>query len=472
MLNLLECSPIAKFVVGPDHKITHWNRACEILTGFSAAEMVGTDRQWEPFYPDKRPVLADLILDNDYQGFLDLYKGRQPERSKVVPNAWEATGFFGNLNGKDRYIYFLAAPIVDSSGKITGACETLQDVTDQKQRLLSMERESENLRQINQLLRISAKERYRLGDIIGKSPAMQEVYDLIIKAAATNLHVIVSGESGTGKELVARAIHDMSDRQGHEYVPVNCGAIPVNLLESEFFGYKKGAFSGAHRDHTGYLDLADKGTLFLDEVGELSLALQVKLLRVLEGSGYSPVGSSQFKKSDIRVIVATNRKPMDLVKMGVLREDFFYRVHIIPITLPPLRERKEDILLLVDHFLSQYGKRDLNSRIPAEVIDVLCSHNWPGNIRELHNVLHRYVTLNKLDINNSLFTLRSDNLPSADPAGVADDSCPLHDAVADFEKDFILKALERNKWNRSNVAKFMGISRKTLFRKMKQHNIS
>ena len=233
---------------------------------------------------------------------------------------------------------------------------TARDITESRERELSMLEEAEHLRRENISLRSSIKDRYRLGSLIGKSPAMQEVYELILNAAATNANVIVYGDSGTGKELVAKAIHEMSNRSEKGFVPVNCAAIPENLLESEFFGHKKGAFTGAHADKQGYLDVADGGTLFLDEVGELSLSLQAKMLRAIEGGGYSPVGSSVNKLSDFRIIAATNRNLLEQVRKRGIREDFFYRIHVIPINVPPLRDRKEDIPLLMEHFLKLYSE--------------------------------------------------------------------------------------------------------------------
>jgi len=221
-------------------------------------------------------------------------------------------------------------------------------------------------------MRSSIMNRYRFGQIIGKGPAMQKVYKLISKAAASDVNVVVYGESGTGKELVARAIHDMSDRRDRAFVPVNCRAIPHTLIESELFGYKKGAFTGANMDKHGYLDLAEGGTLFLDEVGELGVNMQVKLLRAIDGGGYFPVGSNKTKNSDFRIIAATNRNLRDQVNRGVIREEFFYRIHVIPITLPPLRDRKEDIPLLIDHFLQLYnnnGKGWLQS--PGKIVEAL-----------------------------------------------------------------------------------------------------
>jgi len=307
----------------------------------------------------------------------------------------------------------------------------------------------------------------RFGNIIGKGPAMQGVYELISKAAASSANVVVYGESGTGKELVARAIHDMSDRRDRAFVPVNCGAIPETLLESEFFGYKKGAFTGAHMDKHGYLDLADRGTLFLDEVGELGLNMQVKLLRAIDGGGYFPVGSNKTKNSDFRIIAATNRNLTDQVNRGVIREEFFYRIHVIPITLPPLRERREDIPLLIDHFLKAYNGGKRPATIPGKIVEALYNYHWPGNVRELQNVLHRYLTVKRLDFINSNTSNEPVERSDLSVKEFEQEKITLSVAVENLEKVFISKALDQTQWNKSKTAMLLGISRRALFRKMK-----
>ena len=232
--------------------------------------------------------------------------------------------------------------------------------------------------------------------IVGKSPAMKEVYDLILRAAAADVNVIIYGESGTGKELAARAIHTMSHRSDQSFIPVHCGAIPPNLMESEFFGVRQGAFTGALKNRPGLLDLAHHGTLFLDELGEMDPNFQVKLLRVLEGAGYMPVGGRRIKTPDIRIIAATNRNLNRQVKTGRMREDFFYRIHILPVYMPPLRERKEDIPLLAAHFLEKHQARV--PALPGHIMATLQAHDWPGNVRELENTIQRYISLDNLDI--------------------------------------------------------------------------
>jgi two-component system, NtrC family, response regulator HydG len=341
---------------------------------------------------------------------------------------------------------------------------TFRDCTETVRHEISMQEEAELLRLENIHLRSSMKERFRFRNILGKSEAMQEVYELILKAAHSDASAAVSGESGTGKELVARAIHELSGRHDKEFVTVNCGAIPENLLESEFFGHKKGAFTGAYADKAGYLDIADGGTLFLDEVGELTLNMQVKLLRAIDGGDYTPVGSSKLKRSNFRVIAATNRDLMDMVKEGGMREDFFYRIHVIPITLPPLRERREDIPLLVDHFLSLYRPADQKEkRIPAKMLDVMFSYPWPGNVRELQNVIRRYLSVGKWDFLNQGQGARE---------GSGTDGFSLKSAVEDLEKTAVKKALEQARWNRTRAAQILGLSRRALFRKMQRLELS
>jgi len=350
---------------------------------------------------------------------------------------------------------------------------TARDITDTKERELSMLEEAEHLRRENISLRSSIKDRYRLGKIIGKSPAMQEVYEFILNAAATNANVIVYGDSGTGKELVARAIHEMSSRSEKEFVPVNCAAIPENLLESEFFGHKKGAFTGAHADKQGYLDLADRGTLFLDEVGELGLSLQAKLLRAIEGGGYSPVGSSVNKISDFRIIAATNRNLLEQVRRRGIREDFFYRIHVIPINVPPLRDRKEDIPLLVEHFLKQYSENADPPPVPGQVLEALMSYDWPGNVRELQNAIQRYIAVKRLEFIPSSPPVRND-WGGAEAANLTETArdVRLNQNVEEAERGSIRKALELCNGRKGMAAKALGISRKTLFRKMKRLEMS
>ena len=327
-----------------------------------------------------------------------------------------------------------------------------------------------SLREENVRLKANIKGRYRFGKIIGKSPVMQRIYELILKAAASDAGVIVYGESGTGKELVAEAIHKMSDRKEKPFVTINLGAVPETLLESEFFGYKKGAFTGANTDKRGLLQSADKGTLFLDELGEIGPNLQAKLLRAIEGGGFTPVGGLEAETSDFRIIAATNKDLKQQVKKGLMREDFFYRIHIIPIHLPPLRERKEDIPLLIEHFMQNHSPSKNLPTITVAVLEALTSYDWPGNVRELQNTLYRYVTLGEVD-----FLGEQTIAPGGELSSFGENPRPgkiaLDQTVADYEKATILNALKNYDGHKTKTAAALGISRATLFNKMKKYGI-
>ena len=343
---------------------------------------------------------------------------------------------------------------------------TMRDITEQVLWEKSMQEDAEYLRKENIKLRSCIKERYRFGNITGKSVPMQEVYELIMKAAGSDANVIILGESGTGKELVARAVHEMSGSADKPFVPVNCGAIPENLVESEFFGHRKGAFTGAHIDKTGYLHTADGGTLFLDEVGELGLNIQVKFLRALENGEYIPVGDTQVRKSNFRVISATNRDFSEMVSKGHVREDFYYRISVIPIVLPPLREKKEDIPLLIEHFMRLYSKGKKVPIIPGRIMEVLFNYNWPGNVRELQSVIQRYLAMGNFDF--LTMNGKSEKVEVGIDEDPGDGVRDLRSAMEIFEKRFILNALNQNRWHRGKVASALGIDPKTLYTKMKK----
>ena len=282
--------------------------------------------------------------------------------------------------------------------------------------------------------------------------------------------MIIFGESGTGKELVADAIHNLGKNKERPFVPVNCGGIPENLVESEFFGFKKGAFTGANIDKSGFLEIAHNGTLFLDEIGELNQNMQVKLLRAIDGDGFTPLGSNKPIKPRIRIISATNRDLKELVSKGKMRSDFYFRINVVPIYLPALRERRQDIPLLIYHFLRRFSKDRNLPHIPPHIMNALEDHDWPGNVRELQNIVHRYVALNRLDVFNGF--LRKE------PAGImeelpqpAGEFKSLQDAMAAYEKKILSDHLNRYQWRQSRVAKILGINRKTLYYKIRKHGL-
>ncbi len=387
--------------------------------------------------------------------FLDLIRQRRPVSDFEVE--------FFRKDGSTFWASLHARPVYDETDALRFIEGIISDITEQKNRM-------EALNEENVRLKANIKERYRFGKIIGKSPVMQEIYELILKAAASDAGVIVYGESGTGKELVAEAIHKMSDRKEKPFVTINLGAVPETLLESEFFGYKKGAFTGANADKRGLLQQADKGTLFLDELGEIGPNLQAKLLRAIEGGGFTPVGGLEAETSDFRVVAATNKDLKQQVKKGLMREDFLYRIHIIPIHLPPLRERKEDIPLLIEHFMQNHPSSKNLPKITLRVMEALTSYDWPGNVRELINTLYRYVTLGEVDFLgeriNSKISETSNFGDTINPRKMA-----LDQAIADSEKAAILNALKNFEGHKVKTAAALGISRATLFNKMKKYGI-
>jgi len=310
--------------------------------------------------------------------------------------------------------------------------------------------------------------------IIGQHPLIQKIHALIKKVTATDATVLIMGESGTGKELVARAVHGQSPRADRPFIPVNCGAIPAELLESEIFGHERGAFTGAIGARAGMFQLANGGTIFLDEVGEMNPRLQVKLLRVLQDREIRPVGSDRVTKVDVRVIAATNKDLAQEVEHGGFREDLFYRLQVIPIIMPPLRERRSDIPLLVEHFLEKQNRKrpDHPVQISDETMVHLWEYDWPGNVRELENLLERMVILSE----DSL--IRVEHLPSNIRSFISEKRIPkptlsengldLNSAVEEFENRLIEEALRRTKGNKQAAARLLGLKRTTLVAKLRR----
>lgn len=316
-------------------------------------------------------------------------------------------------------------------------------------------------------MREALEARYGFDNIVGKSKPMQDMFDLIRRVAHTSATVLIHGASGTGKELVAQAIHYNSPRKGNAFVPINCGAIPEDLLESELFGHVKGAFTGASGDKIGLFTEADGGTLFLDEISELSLAMQTKLLRVLQEKEVRRVGDIQSVSVDARVIVASNKNLDALVKTGLFREDLFYRLNVIPIVLPELRRRTEDIPLLVEHFLKKYAD-EVGSlkRISREALAALMQYPWPGNVRELENAVERTAILcaqeeiGLEDLPRELYSSEGLSLSRAMQDGAT---------LEELEKEYILRVLENEQGNQTKASEILGIDRRTLYRKLQRY---
>ncbi|GAA5506833.1 sigma-54 dependent transcriptional regulator [Novipirellula caenicola] len=331
-------------------------------------------------------------------------------------------------------------------------------------------REYYQLRVENRQLRTQLAGAGQVSEIIGNGAAMQAVFQQIRQVAATEATVLVQGESGTGKELIARALHDLSDRSRGPFIAVNLGAMPENLLESELFGHEKGSFSGASRQKPGCFEQAAGGTLFLDEVTEMSAKSQVDLLRVLESRVFTRVGGEERIETDVRIVSATNRSVHELIEEGVFREDLFYRLNVIPIEVPPLRARREDIPLLVEHFLEQFCKR--HSRDPKQLspaaMQTLVSSNWPGNVRQLRNMIERLVVTHSGDV------IHHDELPAEltrAPSPANKSIVPLAEAVEACERETIAAVLNAYDLHRDKTAKALGISVRTLHYKMSRYNL-
>lgn len=308
----------------------------------------------------------------------------------------------------------------------------------------------------------------RFEQIIGNSSALEAVLEQVERVAPTSSTVLIQGETGTGKELIARAIHSLSSRCGRPFVRLNCAAIPFDLLESELFGHEKGAFTGALAQRVGRFEMADKGTLFLDEVGDLPFALQPKLMRVLQEQEFERLGSSRTHRVDVRLVAATNRDLTEMVKRGGFRSDLYYRLNVFPISLPPLRDRREDIPALVTHFVDVFGRRMGRpiEDIPAETMSALSSYPWPGNIRELQNLMERAVILS----NNGVLP---NALPTARAPGVV--MSPAATTLKDSERALILQTLAEVGWvigGPTGAATKLGLKRTTLIHKMKKLGIS
>ena len=306
--------------------------------------------------------------------------------------------------------------------------------------------EKEHLREENIRLRNELKNRYRITDIIGNSNKMREVYQMISQVSKSNATVLIRGESGTGKELVANSIHYNSLRSKGPFVKVNCAALPANLIESELFGHEKGAFTGAIKQKLGKFELANKGTIFLDEVGSVDLNVQVKFLRILQEKEFERVGGYKTIKTDVRIITATNKNLEQAVEEDTFRHDLYYRLNVFPIYMPPLRERKTDILLLADHFLEKYAKENHKNilRFSTPAIDMLMDYHWPGNVRELENCIERAVLLCEEGV------IHSYHLPPTLQTGTESDTLPvlsLEDTVANLEKEMIIDALKNTRGN-------------------------
>jgi DNA-binding NtrC family response regulator len=346
-------------------------------------------------------------------------------------------------------------------------------------RLVEQAIEHGRLKAENRILQSQLHQRYRFENIVGSGSALRSVLDVVEKVADTDSTVLITGESGTGKELIARALHYNSRRADRMFVTVNCGAIPEELLESELFGHVRGAFTNAVSHREGRFSVANGGTVFLDEIGDMSPNLQVKLLRVLQDQTFEPVGSSKTLKVNVRVIAATNQDLEYAIKEKRFREDLYYRLNVIPVEIPPLRERREDIPLLVQHFLDAMNRERSKGggiTISQGVMDRICQHDWPGNVRELENLIERLVILRgegEIEVDDLPNTFRQrPATPHAGAPRIPAAGLPFNEVVDRFEADLILQALEQTHWNKNRAAQLLGLNRTTLIEKIKKKRLS
>lgn len=325
------------------------------------------------------------------------------------------------------------------------------------------------------LLNDQLGERYSYNAMIGKSKPMQVLYSLLDKIKNSESTVLIQGENGTGKELIARAVHYNSPRKDAPFLTVNCSAFNENLLDSELFGHVKGSFTGAHKDKKGLFESANRGTLFLDEIGDMSLSMQVKLLRVLQDGSMIPVGGTESRRVDVRILAATNRDLKEMIEQGQFREDLYYRINVINTHVPPLRDRKEDIPLLVDHFLVRgcKEKRVALKTVAKRAMEKVYDYPWPGNIRELENEIERLIVLSGDDpkIGLELLSARIREFGSPSKVQGVRVSGKLKDALEELEKTMIKEGLRRTKWNKSRLAKELGISRAGLIMKVEKYGL-
>ncbi|MBL7094368.1 sigma 54-interacting transcriptional regulator [candidate division KSB1 bacterium] len=421
------------FTVDCDWRITSFNRAAEIITGITREDAIGSTCR-DVFHSnicDSNCLLRQSIRDD------------KPITNRSI--------YIVNSNEDQIPISISAAPLKDENGNIIGGIETFRDQTEVTE------------------LRKQLKKQYSYQDIISKSPSIQKIFDILPDIAVSDSTVLIQGNSGTGKELFARAIHNLSNRKDKPLVVVNSGALPDTLLESELFGYKAGAFTDAKKDKPGRFALAEGGTAFLDEIGDVSPALQIRLLRVLQEKTYEPLGATESIKSNVRIVTATNKNLKTLVKKGLFREDLYYRLNVVSIQLPTLKERKEDIPLLIDHFINRFNKlKNKNvTGISDEVLTILMNHDFPGNIRELENIIEYSFILCRDQ------TIQVSHLPEPFKEkyiSLADNTSAGLTLTA-IQKRAIEGALIRNNWKKMATARELNVDKGTLRRMIKRLEI-
>lgn len=430
--SILESISDGVFTVDAGWRITSFNRAAEAITGVCRRDAIGN-------------ACSDVFRASMCEA--DCALRHTVKTGKPIVNK---SAFIVNADGRRIPISVSTAILRDERGRIVGGAETFRD--------LSLVEE----------LRRELTGRYQVGDLVSRSPAMRRVFDLLPQVASSDATVLIHGETGTGKELLARAIHNLSPRKNRPFVPVNCGALPDTLLESELFGYVKGAFTGAGKDKPGRFALAEGGTVFLDEIGDITPALQVRLLRVLQEKTYEPLGGTEARRADVRVMAATHRDLAALIRKGLFREDLYYRLNVVKLDLPPLRKRKEDIPLLAECFVARINRRQGKSvaGLVPDAMALLMAHDYPGNVRELENIIERaFVLCAAGRIERAHLPPELTGQPAAALPASAGDTIAAQTRAAEIRA--IQTALEDHAYNRLAAARALGLHKSTLFRKIK-----
>ena len=420
------------FSVDSDWRIRSFNRAAEEIIGASRSEAIGRPC---------RDVLRANICSEGCALRYTLETGCPVVHCEIVAT---------RSDGRSVPLSISTALLRDAGGKVIGAVETFRDLSTVV------------------ALREQVRERFRLHDMVSQNPRMRQLFDILPTIATSDSTVLIEGESGTGKELLARAIHLLSERKHKPFVSLNCGAVPETLLESELFGFRAGAFTGATRDRAGRIAAADGGTLLFDEIGETSPTMQVKLLRVIQEREYQPVGDDRTRSVNVRFLAATNHDLADDVRTGRFRTDLYYRLNVIRLELPPLRERPDDILLLAEELVARFAAR-LDKPITGlspQVTAALMAHSYPGNVRELENIVEHACVLCPSGV------ILLDHLPSAVQPAAVPDQATLGERLRRLEAEIIRQALARNAGNRTRAAKELGIHRVTLQKKIAAHGLT